>query len=171
MNKLKLLLFLIPIIQFGCSQKVDFPTSNVTESGSIEAQAKSGNGTVQISIPVDATIFNDCTGENVHVVGVYHLIVHQTIQGDHINLNFSENFQDVSGTGETSGDVYSTSSTLHDHITAHKGQTVSTQQKLVMTSITSQFTLLIQLHITINANGTVTAFLDALSSTCELIQT
>ena len=168
-KKILLLLLFIAVLTFACSQKIDLPTSNVTESESIQVQAKSGNGTVQISIPVDTTIFNDCTGENVRLVGIDLLIVHQTIQGNNINLNFSENFQNVIGTGEISGDVYSTTSILHDHITAHKGQTVSAQQKLVMTSATTRLTVLMQLHITINATGVVTAFLDEFTSSCELI--
>jgi hypothetical protein len=124
------------------------------------------SGTVQISIPVDTSIFNDCTGELVHLVGTDHLIVHQTIQGNNINLNFSENFKDIVGIGETSGDSYATTSTLHDHVNVHKGQSVSAQQKIVMTGPTTQLTVLLQLHITISANGDVTAFLDSFTSTC-----
>jgi hypothetical protein len=74
----------------------------------------------------------------------------------------------VIGTGETSGDTYTTTSILHNHITAHKGQSVSGQQKLVMTGPTSQLTVIMQLHFTINANGGVTAFLDSFTSSCEL---
>jgi hypothetical protein len=124
------------------------------------------SGTVQISIPVDTSIFNNCTGELVDLVGTDHLIVHQTIQNNNINLNFSENFKDIVGTGETSGDSYATTSTLHDHVTVHKGQSVSAQQKIVMTGPTTQLTIFLQLHITISANGTVSAFLDGFTSTC-----
>jgi hypothetical protein len=169
MRKRTLLVILIPLIQFACSERFDSPTLNDSPTVLVQEQSKIGNGTVQISIPVNTSIFNDCTGESVDIVGTDHLIVHQTIQGNNINLNFSENFQSIVGTGEISGDLYSTTSILHNHITAHKGQTVSAQQKLVLTGATTKLTVLMQLHITINADGIVTAFLDEFTSTCELI--
>ena len=151
----------------ACSQPAtDLPTStNMKNSVALQPNAPQ-SGTVQILLPVDTSVFNDCTGEFVDLLGTDHLIVHETINGNNANLNFSENFQDIIGTGETSGDSYSTTSTIHDHITAHKGQSISAQQKIVMTGPTTQLTVFLQLHITISANGDVTAFLDSFTTSC-----
>ena len=171
MNKSILLVVFLGLMAsfLGCSGGSPdlVTTSNSAPAATNQLQPNAPqSGTVQISIPVDTSIFNDCTGELVDLVGTDHLLVHQTIQGNNVNVNFSENFKDIVGIGETSGDSYATTSTLHDHVTVHKGQSASAQQKIVMTGPTTQLTIFLQLHITISANGDVTAFLDSFSSTC-----
>jgi hypothetical protein len=97
MNKsVFLILFLGSMVLFGCSQSsFDLPTaSDSTAVPSIESQPNaSQSGTVQISIPVDTSIMNDCTGELVDVAGTDHLIAHQTINGSNINQIFLKTFK------------------------------------------------------------------------------
>jgi hypothetical protein len=164
----KLLLIALLLAVSACSQTApDLPTTTSTTNSIVALQTGAPqSGTVQISLPVDTTVNNDCAGELVDLAGTDHLIIHETINGNNTNINFSENFKDIVGIGETSGDGYFTTSTSHDHITAHKGQTVSGQQKLVMTGPTTQLTVFLQLHFTINSNGEVTAFVDTFTSSC-----
>ena len=58
--------------------------------------------------PLNFTIFNDCTGENVEVTGTLHVrqLEHHDSGDDGYHNTFSANYQNVSAVGQLSGDAY-----------------------------------------------------------------
>jgi hypothetical protein len=123
----------------------------------------------QFDFPQDFDVFVPCgaggTGEVVHITGTVHDSITVTINGKNLVVQSSGNFQNGLGIGLTTGDTYHATtgadfvvinalSVLSFPATTTLAQsfnligTTSTAGKLITTLI---------LHVTVNADGTITA--------------
>jgi hypothetical protein len=146
---------------------VPFTTSTSTTSRGLTSAGVTSN--TIIPIPPTAVLSDPCTGEQVHVTGTIHLVTVVTLDangGTHTEMHF--NVQGVSGVGLTSGTRY-----RGIHTETHSSNTAgpapsefTTRINIMLISEGGSSNLTIRdalLHVTVNANGTVTASIDHLA--------
>jgi hypothetical protein len=130
---------------------------------------------LQEKIPVDGTVFDQCAaglaGEDIHLTGEAHVAGQATFDsagGFHAVDHF--NFQGISGTGLTTGDKYQ--ATDADNIEFNGKVGTELIQGLNINFIgqgnVNNLLIHVTLHTTINADGTMTAFVDNLRVECQL---
>jgi hypothetical protein len=129
--------------------------------------------TSQITVPVVETIFNPCTGEQLDVSGNIHFLVSMTVNSNTSFFTLTVNNDEVVATGETTGNTYrdqgvGTFSESSSNFGFPVEFTAENNSELIGTKSTAGRALLEEtLHVTINANGTMTAFVDNFSLKCQ----
>jgi hypothetical protein len=122
-----------------------------------------------VSIPENVVLFDACTGEGVQVTGTIHVVTVLTQDsngGTHTQMHF--NVQGVSGVGVLSGTKYRG---IHNETHASNSGgpapsefTTRIDIRLISEGSSSNFTIRDALvHVTIDANGSVTASIDNLA--------
>jgi hypothetical protein len=116
-------------------------------------------------MPIDFIRSADCTGEDVQVSGTIHL-VNQTQADGSVVGHF--NYQNVGGLGLTSGTIYQISAVDQVRLSAPFPSSIHSVQSFHLISRGSDSNLLVQVlyHITVDANGEVTASIDAFDMQC-----
>jgi hypothetical protein len=120
-----------------------------------------------IDIPVNGTVFNPCNGETVTFNGVEHLVVSLTLDasgGFHSDEKLNVH---VTATGDQ-GNSYEGNQEEHLTINGRVGlvQTLPQTFSEISTGSAPNFEIHSLMHITVNANGTVTAFVSTYTSSC-----
>ena len=125
-------------------------------------------------IPVDETLFVPCAadgaGEGVHLTGRLHHLVHFTFDGaGGVHFKFHSSDQGITGTGLTTGDKYQRTGATNSEFNAKVGEqsTVVDSFNIIGQGNGNNFLLHVTLHITVNANGTVTAEVFDFSVECK----
>jgi hypothetical protein len=118
------------------------------------------------TIPLDAIRSGDCTGEDVELSGTIHLVSQTQSDGSEVG-HF--NFQGVSGVGLTSGTTYRASAVDHVRLGAPFPSDIHSVRSLRLISPGPEDNLLIKFlfHITVNANGEITAEVEDVNSECK----
>jgi len=125
---------------------------------------------------VVGTAFVPCAaggaGETVDFKGILHTVVSATMNGNELSGYFHENFESASGTGETTGDKYqftgSLGSSFHGSFQNSQFTSIFVQNFGAIGQGPGNNVYLTEtLHITINANGTITVFHDNFSMVCK----
>jgi hypothetical protein len=128
------------------------------------------------SIPFAISVFVPCAnggaGEIVDVSGDLHVLLTFTVNGN--NVSGKEHFQPqgVSGTGETTGDKYQATGVTQSQFktSLQNGQAEMTfinNFRIIGQGPGNNFLVHETFHITINANGVQTAFVDNFSVDCK----
>jgi hypothetical protein len=137
------------------------------------ARAQATTVTSNATFPFTDTAVS-CGGETVNLSGNMHLLAHATTDargGRHVILQI--NTQGVKGVGETSGDEYVSSATNNDSLNdpdTYGGQseyTVTTKFLLVGKGKMPDLLSKVTMHITVNANGEVTAEVTKVLAECR----
>jgi len=150
-----------------------YPTAYNGPSSSA-AYAAAETFTQVVKIPVDATVSVECAaggaGEQVHLTGEQKNVIHVTIDnagGLHAKLH--GNLQGVSGTGLTTGDKYQATGVINAEFNGKLGeeQTFVRNVHIVGQGNGNNSLIHVLFHITVNPNGSVTAFVDILNVECR----
>jgi hypothetical protein len=129
---------------------------------------------VNVSFPVDIFVFIPCAnggaGETVHVSGNLHEVINITSDnagGLHVKTHFQP--QGISGVGLPSGDKYQATGVTQDEFNTKVGQeeTFINNFRIIGQGPGNNFLVHETFHITVNANGSVTASFDHLSIDCK----
>jgi hypothetical protein len=117
------------------------------------------------TIPLEAIRSGDCTGEDVELSGKIHLV--SQIQPDGSEVGHV-NYQGVSGVGLTSGTTYRASSVDSFRLAAPFPSDIHSVRSLRLISPGPEDDLLVKFlfHITVNANGEITAEVEDVDSEC-----
>jgi hypothetical protein len=127
-----------------------------------------------VSVPVNIPVFIPCAasgaGELVVLSGDLHVLVRSTISkggGVHAAVHFQP--QGISGIGQTTGDKYQGTGVTQDQINARIGaeETFINNFRIIGQGSGNNFLIHENFHMTINANGKVTAFVDNVSVDCR----
>jgi hypothetical protein len=136
------------------------------------AYAAAQTSTTVEKIPVDFNLFIPCVGEEVHLTGRLHLLIHVTLDnagGAHVKLQ--ENNQGVSGTGLTTGDKYqstgASNSVFQFHTKVGDEQTFVFSFNFIGQGNGNKLLVHVTQHVTVNANGIVTAEVENISIECK----
>jgi hypothetical protein len=115
-------------------------------------------------IPPNAVLFDSCTGEGVHVTGTIHIVTAVTLDatgGTHTEMHF--NVQGVSGVGLSTGIQYRGIHTETYSSNSNGASEFTTRIDIHLISAGASSNLTIRdvlVHVTVNADGTVTASID-----------
>jgi hypothetical protein len=130
--------------------------------------------TTNLEVPVNIGVFIPCAaggaGEVVFLTGDLHVLLRFTIDnvgGIHAGAHFQP--QGVSGMGQTTGDKYQGTGVTQDEFNAKLGveETFINNFHIIGQRNGNKFLVHETFHITINANGVVTAFVDNFSVDCR----
>jgi hypothetical protein len=120
-----------------------------------------------VDIPVSGVVFNPCNGENVFFNGVDHFTAHLTISGIGFHLDTHDNIH-VTATGDQ-GNSYEGNQEDNSETNGRVGaeQTVMLVFREISKGSAPNFEVHTLLHVTVNADGTVTAFVNNFTSVCR----
>ena len=125
-----------------------------------------------VQVPVTQEAFIPCTGETVVTEGVIHLLVTYTVNGNNISGSFHPNLHDVVGTSVPSGVTYRAvaGGDRHYEFSLQNGQSVFNfvgHENFVGQGSAPNLDGAFRMHMTFNADGTVTAQNDSFDLTCK----
>ena len=141
--------------------------------------ARATTSTENVKLPINELVFVPCAaggaGEFVLLSGDLHMLFHVTLDGaGGVHLKEHANPQRVSGTGLTTGDRYrgagATQFQLNGRFSgpAQRFETTTVNNVRIIGQGPNNNLLLHQnLHVTVNANGEVTAFVDNFRVECK----
>lgn len=130
--------------------------------------------TDQSRVWYDEVIWVDCAnggaGEEVHLTGYLHLTFRQTFDNaGGVHIKFQANPQGISGVGLTTGDQFRGTGVSQDQFNLKVGEQSTSINNFNIIGKGPGNNALVHsnFHITVNANGTVTALVDNFHSECR----
>jgi hypothetical protein len=131
--------------------------------------------TVSQSFPVDIAVFIDCAnggaGELVALTGELHDLFHVTMSGGgRFVLKLHDQPEGISGVGEITGDVYHATGVTQETVTSGvigSTDTFVNNFRIIGPGPGNNFLIHETFHVTVNANGTLTATVDNFSAECK----
>ena len=131
--------------------------------------------TSSVRVPIDIAVFVPCAldgaGEIVTLSGRLRGLFHLTLDaGGGGHIVFSSNPQGVSGVGETSGERYrgtGISRQTHNFIGLPFSDTFVNDFRIIGQGAGNNLLIHSNLHLTINANGEITTFVDNFRAECK----
>jgi hypothetical protein len=142
---------------------------------SISALGGASTQTLSMEIPIvlsqSIPCANQGNGEVVDFSGTLHVVISSTVNGNNIHLNTLVDPQGIKGVGETTGDVWQGTGETRTDMTASVSSfpftnTFVNNFKLI-NGRDGSFLVHENLHVTVNADGTTTAFQDNFTFTCK----
>ena len=156
----------------GCDPPTD--TSSAAASASTPASFAAVTTTDNQKILIDQAVFVDCAnggaGELVILEGSLHTLFHTTFnQSGFALVKTHSQPQGVSGVGEVTGAKFQGTGVTQDIFSARIGseETFVNNFRVIGQGTGNNFTVHEILHVTVNANGTVTASFDRLGADCK----
>src|SRR5262249_45797450 len=125
------------------------------------------------NIPIDISVFVPCAnggaGEVVDLSGTLHDMFAVTVNGNHFSAKVHDNPQGITGTGETTGDKYQGTGATQQQLSGNVGEetTFINNFRIVGQGPGNNFLVHENTHVTVNANGVVTASVDNFSIDCK----
>jgi hypothetical protein len=109
---------------------------------------------------IDDYAWSDCSGESIHITGQIHIDVHGVINNNRINFAAHDNYQGLTGIGETSGKLYAASGVFNDvyngNFTGSFTESSSSTIRLNVSGGGNNLVMTIRANTNVNANGDVT---------------
>ena len=143
-------------------------------AGPTSASAAADSFTVSQNFPIDIVVFVPCAnggaGEEVELTGNLHDLFHVTFTpSGGFRLSVVDNPQGISGTGFTTGAKYQGTGITRDNFGGRVGseETFVNNFRIIGQGPGNNFLVHENLHITVNANGTLTVFRDNFSVECK----
>lgn len=159
MKKLLVLTGLVTLLAFAAaSSSSGAPATTITTS---------------TSFPIELLVFIPCAnggvGEDVLLSGNLHDLFHVTINDNSLHVKVHDQPQGISGTGQVTGDKYQATGVTQDEFNTSFGyeETFVNNFRIIGQGPGNNFLVHDNFHITVNANGTVTAFHDNFSVDCK----
>jgi hypothetical protein len=142
--------------------------------GPTSALAAADTFTVSSSFPIDIVVFVPCAnggvGEDVELTGNLHDLFHVTFTpSGGFRLSVVDNPQGISGTSFTTGAKYQGTGITRDNFGGRVGfeETFVNNFRIIGQGSGNNFLVHENLHITVNANGTLIVFRDNFSVECK----
>jgi hypothetical protein len=130
--------------------------------------------TTDVRVPANIPVFIPCAaggaGELVVLEGNLHVLLRFTVSANgtvHAASHFQP--QGISGVGQTTGDKYQATGVTQDEFNATVGheETFINNFRIIGQENGNNFLVHQTIHMTINANGSVTAFVNMVSVDCR----
>lgn len=155
----------------GCDDS-SAPTS--ADSPTSPASFRAVTTTTNFTFPLAQTVFVPCAaggvGESVALSGTIHEVFHVTVNdAGHSTVKFFDQPQGVTGVGAVTGTTYQGSGVTQDIRTTRVGtmETFVNIFRLVGPGPGNNFAVHESLHVTVNADGTVTTSRDPIQTSCR----
>ncbi len=130
--------------------------------------------TESLKVPIDIGVFVDCAadgaGEFVLLSGELHILNHTTVDangGLHVKSHFQP--QGITGVGDVTGDKYQGTGVTQEEFNLKIGETDSfvNNYRMIGQGPGNNFLVHENVHVTYNANGTLTADVDNFRAECK----
>jgi hypothetical protein len=124
-----------------------------------------------VQVPINITVFNPCTGDLIAVSGSIHLLATMTQEQGGFHISFMDNVSQVTGTGSVTGVAYH--GVGGDWFTANVRPpfpvefTATDVFGLISQGPSPNLVVTDTFHITVNADGTMTANVSRFSLSCN----
>jgi hypothetical protein len=158
-----------PLLLVACGDPSAPPTGSSPDARALgrAATSESAGATEATSstLPLHFIRSNDCTGEQVELSGYIHLVSQLQPDGSVIG-HF--NYQQVTGVGLTSGIIYHASTVDQLRLAAPFPSSINSVRAFQLIGSGPNDNVLVRalFHITVNANGEITASIDELTTHC-----
>ncbi|HXL57198.1 MAG TPA: hypothetical protein VN958_13125 [Chitinophagaceae bacterium] len=125
---------------------------------------------------IDLLVFIPCAnggaGEDVQLSGYLHSITKVTINGNSVHAKVHDQPQGISGTGTITGDKYQgTGVTQHEFkgslVNGQYEETYVNNFRIIGQNNGNNFLIHATFHVTVNANGVVTSYVDHATTECK----
>jgi hypothetical protein len=139
----------------------------------IGVQAAQSEVVVNESFPIAIAVFVPCAdggaGELVVLEGDLHGLIAITENDNHLSVKTHFQPQGISGTGLSTGDTYQGTGVTQDHFTTGLAETFTfvNNFRIIGQGLDNNFLVHETFHVSINANGEVTAVVDNFSVECK----
>ena len=129
---------------------------------------------INMDIPVTESVFDPCSNEVVDLLGSAHLVGDGTVNNNTVHV-IAQVSEQLTGTGEASGASYRVNATAHaefnidvDPVTNTGEETfpLATEQLIGQGNVPNANVQLF-IHVTVNADGTLTASIDHIRASCH----
>jgi hypothetical protein len=162
---------LVAAALIGCADTATSPIAPDIEPA-FAATATTSSTKIPFQLVVFVPCADDGAGEFVQLDGELHILVHTTIDdngGIHLKSHFQP--QGFGGVGLTTGDRYRGVGVTQDALTVHPGGFPATSTfvnnfRMIGQGPGNNFQVHQNVHMTVNANGDVTANVNNSSTTC-----
>ena len=131
---------------------------------------------INTSFPVNIPVLIPCAaggaGEVVTLTGNLHVLMSVTVNANNVSFDSHFQAQGISGTGSVTGDKYQATGITRFNFNADIigfpfNTTLVNNFRIIGQGTGNNFVVHQTFHITVNANGTVTAFVDNFSVDCK----
>ncbi len=160
------------LLVFGCAKAPNPTEVPLSEQSGPSSLAKATVFHSNVDIPVDETVFSQCAGEFIQFTGVTHMETHTVVDangGFHSQFTFNDN--NISGVGQSSGTKYRRVGAIHSTFnisgSAPLEQTITNSFNFIGQGAKNNTLLIETYHVTVNANGEVTAFVNNSKFECR----
>jgi len=172
-----IVLSVLSVYFIACKKEMNTASANQNSvSAKSHDETKAVATTTNLKIPIQQTTFIPCAngglGENVNLNGPLHILIHLTINGNNFSSKTHYQPQGLSGYGEITGKKYQATGGTQEHISGSfvNGQYTGTYVnnfRIIGQGAGNNLLVHENVHITLNANGTVTAYTDNFSVECK----
>jgi hypothetical protein len=159
----------------SCKKEINTSLSS-SDKHSAKATGEAIASTTNEKIPTNFVVFIPCAnggaGENVDLSGSLHATTHVTITGNNFHVKYHYQPQGISGIGETTGDKYQATGVTQEQyggsfVNGQFEDTYVDNFRIIGQGPGNNYLIHENIHVTINANGTVTTFIDNFTADCK----
>jgi hypothetical protein len=135
--------------------------------------ARATTFTASTRFPIELFVFIPCAngglGEDVLLSGNLHDLFHVTTNDNSVHVKFHDQPQGISGTGQVTGAKYQATGVTQGEFNTSFGseETFVNNFRIIGQGPGNNFLIHENFHVTVNANGTVTAFHDNFRADCK----
>jgi hypothetical protein len=161
----------------ACSKETNVAPANIQKQANTSVQSNAASSFTssqkfEISIPLFIPCANNGLGEDVLLEGTLHETFHVTENNNKFLLKIIDNPQGIRGIGQITGDKYQATGETQQVINqsfknGHFSGTYVNNFKIIGQGRGNNFLIHDNFHVTVNANGTVTAEHDNFSVECK----
>lgn len=170
------LFFAVFVLTATSCKKEMVNTSGNQNLQATAVSAKAQSYATSEKVPFNLSVFVPCanggTGEDVILSGYLHVVSSFTINGNNVSGKTHFQPQGISGVGSITGDKYQATGVTQDQfkgsfINGQFQETSINNFRIIGQGNGNNFTLHENLHITVNANGSLTTIVDNYKSECK----
>jgi hypothetical protein len=136
-----------------------------------QTMAQATTNTINVQNPINISVFIPCAGEIVTLSGDLHTLIHVTQDGrGGTHLKIHNQPQGITGEGEVTGDKYQGTGVTQREINSTGGAfefTFVNNFRIIGQGTGNNFLVHATLHVTVSANGDVTANVVNTSTECK----
>ncbi len=160
----------------ACQQAATSPPETTEFSPPAPSFSAATTFTEILRFPVNIEVFIPCAlggaGETVFLSGNLHSLFHSTVNGNNFKIKIHNQPQGISGLGLTSGDKYQGTGVTRgtfggSFVNGQWADTFVNNFRIIGQGDGNNWLVHQTFHVTLNANGDLTAFVDNFSSDCK----
>jgi hypothetical protein len=170
------IILLLGVALASACQETTAPDQSTSQGLLKAASGPAVTTTSNIKIPLNILVFVPCAdggaGEFVELTGNLHILSHTTVNGNRFNVMSHFQPQGISGVGQSTGDRYQGTGVTQERfggsfVNGQFSDTFINNFRIIGQGPGNNFLVHQTFHLTVNANGEITTFVDNFKSDCK----